>query len=74
MLSEITNTESLGYAFVVCGLFVSVAFYIASIAYGVYRLEKSVEALEATVNRPAKTRRSTKTKTTKGTKNVNKKR
>ena len=75
MLSDIINPESLGYAFVVCGLFLSVAFYVVTIAYGVHRLEKSVESLKITINKSAKpiAKKTTKPKTMKGTKNANKK-
>lgn len=48
MLSEIT-VEAIGYAFVVTGLFLSIGLYIATIAHGVNRLEKSVEELQALV-------------------------
>lgn len=70
MVNDAINLENIGYAFVVCGLFLSVAFYIASIAYGVHRLEKSVNDLEALLVKPTKQNRSlprTKAKTT-GTK------
>lgn len=67
------NIEGIGYAFVVTGVFTTVAVYIATIAYGVNRLEKSVEELQATVAKHSR-KPPTKPKSKGGKKNVQTKR
>ncbi len=71
MLSDIT-VEGIGYAFVVTGVFTSVAVYIATIAYGVNRLEKSMADLQAVVAKHSRKKTPSKPKS-KGAKNVRKK-
>lgn len=73
MLSE-TTIEGIGYAFVVTGIFTAVAVYIATIAYGVNRLEKSVAELQAVVAKHSRKPTSKPKTKTKGAKNVRTKR
>lgn len=74
MLSE-TTIEGIGYAFVVTGIFTSVGVYIATIAYGVNRLEKSAAELQAVVAKHSRKPPTKPNKTkTKGAKNVRTKR
>lgn len=66
------SSETIGYAFVVTGIFMAVAVYIATIAYGVNRLEKSVAELQVTVAKHS--RKPTSKPKSKGAKNVRTKR
>lgn len=73
MLSDIT-VEGIGYAFVVTGVFTSVAVYIATIAYGVNRLEKSMADLQAVVAKHSRKPTSKPKTKVKGAKNARTKR
>jgi hypothetical protein len=53
------NGYEMGTIFVAVAVPLTVGVYIATIAYGVHQLEKSVESLKQTVNKVSKSRKAT---------------